>query len=80
MPKFHLEATKSTPEILLDHGSATYSIVGISTPINAFEFYDQVAQWLSSEKDKIAYPATFTFHLPYFNSASMKALLLVFRD
>lgn len=80
MPSLHLAATKSTPEVLLDHATKTYRIEGISTPINAFEFYDQLAQWLVAEKQHIAFPATFTFHLPYFNSASMKALLLVFRE
>lgn len=80
MPKLHLQPTKSTPEVILDPAAANCRIEGISTPINAFEFYDQIAQWLASHVDATPNPSTFTFHLPYFNSASMKALLLVFRE
>ena len=46
MKNIHIEATKYTPEILLDPENCVIEIRGKSYPENTFEFYKPVIEWL----------------------------------
>lgn len=74
MNSLHIAQTKSTPGVDYLPEERLVRISGISTPINAFEFYDQIIQWVQSIQRQKEDKMTFFFHLPYFNSASMKGL------
>lgn len=71
------EASKNTPEIFFDDQSAEFVVKGISTPVNAFEFYQQIVDWVDKNETIIPEVAKFHFNMPYFNSATMKALLML---
>jgi hypothetical protein len=77
MASLHLTSTRNTPDVILDPLSNKYRIEGISTPINAFEFYETIMNWITANQEDIEKNARFVFHMPYFNSASMKALMLL---
>ena len=72
MELFKLDATKYTPEIILDP-AGTISLVGKSYPENTFEFYAPVINWM--EKYFETNPAEITtvnMEIIYFNSSSSK--------
>ena len=69
--------TKSSPSIAFDEESNTFKVEGISTLVNAVEFYDGAVKWIDEHQKSISATAEFHFHLPYFNSASMKGILML---
>lgn len=69
--------TKSSPAIIFDDESNLFKVEGISTLVNAVEFYNDAAQWITLNESKLTQAVEFQFHLPYFNSASMKGILLM---
>lgn len=79
MNSFHMEATKFTPDILLDPEQRLIKLVGKSYPENTFDFYAPVLEWLqsyfstSSEKK-----TTVEFEILYFNSSSSKLFFDMF--
>lgn len=72
MENLKLEATKYTPEIILDT-NGTISLVGKSYPENTFEFYAPMMKWLEeyfgSEPAEVT---TINMEIIYFNSSSSK--------
>lgn len=77
MSTLFLEATNSTPEIRFDTETGQFDFVGVSTPLQAFEFYSRLLDWIEQHETEIVGKAKFRFHLIYFNSASMKSLLFI---
>jgi hypothetical protein len=72
MEKLHIEATKYTPEIDLDH-SGVISMVGKSYPENTFEFYESTMQWTREYfNTSAAAVTTVNLEITYFNSSSSK--------
>jgi len=72
MEKLHIEATKYTPEIDLDH-SGVLSMVGKSYPENTFEFYESTMQWTREYfETSAASVTTVNLEITYFNSSSSK--------
>jgi len=72
MENLKIEATKYTPEIILDT-NGTISLSGKSYPENTFEFYTPMMQWLeeyfeTSPADK----TVVNMEIVYFNSSSSK--------
>lgn len=72
-------ANKHTPEIIFDASERKMSFVGISAPVNALELYQHVMTWLNANEQSLHGQMSFAFRLEYFNSASMKAILMVLR-
>jgi hypothetical protein len=73
----HIAVTRSTPLVRFEPVNGKFEVTGISTPINSFGFYSQLIQWLDEHAGLITSGSVFRFDLPYFNSASMKALLIL---
>jgi hypothetical protein len=71
------EPTKSTPGVSYAVNHHVQEIVGISTPVHAFEFYQVLVKWIDFNEKEIPIDTKFKFNLPYFNSATMKALLML---
>jgi hypothetical protein len=69
--------TKSSPSIGFDEESRVFKVEGISTLVNAVEFYDSAASWINMNESSLHGDVQFHFHLPYFNSASMKGILIL---
>ena len=72
MEKMHLDATKYTPLIVLDHESGIMEIRGKSYPENTFEFYTPVMEWLQEYFKNPKEPTIFNLEIVYFNSSSSK--------
>ncbi|MFW5725939.1 MAG: DUF1987 domain-containing protein [Bacteroidota bacterium] len=74
-PFVHIEATNSTPEIILNKEQGTFLFKGRSLPENPRVFYQPVKNWITDYMEK---PADFThikFDTHYFNTASSKVFL-----
>lgn len=73
MENIKLEATKYTPEILLDTGGVI-ALSGKSYPENTFEFYEPVMKWIKEYFSSDASPKKLTVNMEitYFNSSSSK--------
>jgi hypothetical protein len=69
--------TKSSPSISFDAESKVFKVEGISTIVNAVDFYDSAIGWINQNESSLAGDVDFHFHLPYFNSASMKGILML---
>jgi hypothetical protein len=69
--------TKSSPSITFDEETSIFKVEGISTIVNAVEFYDNAASWVNNHENIMTGKVEFHFHLPYFNSASMKGILML---
>ena len=69
--------TKSSPSVSFDEEANIFKIEGISTLVNAIEFYDGTISWINTNEMLLSGSVAFHFHLPYFNSASMKGILML---
>ena len=72
MENLKLDATKYTPEIILDT-KGTISLVGKSYPENTFEFYAPMMKWLEEYfEESPADTTVVNMEIIYFNSSSSK--------
>ena len=55
------------------------SFTGISAPVNAQQMYQNVIEWMTENETALHGQMSFSFRLEYFNSASMKAILMLLR-
>ena len=69
-----LKPTKSTPLVLLDPASNSFTVIGDSLPENAPEFYGTITDWLAKNLPHVPAPMHWRFRLHYFNTSSMKGL------
>lgn len=78
MNKLFFKETDRTPEVLLDPISGKLEITGISVPDNVSDFYDPIIEWISQYiNNKGVYPVNFKFKFNYFNTSTLKALLII---
>ncbi|HQQ95364.1 MAG TPA: DUF1987 domain-containing protein [Bacteroidia bacterium] len=77
MPRLEIEATGSTPEVLLDGETRRLNIRGICTPENPRQFFDPIFQAME-EYEKNHQELTIEICLDYFNTGSSKCLLNLF--
>lgn len=74
---FISQLTKSSPSVSFDEEANIFKIEGVSTLVNAIDFYDGAIGWINTNEIQLKGSITFLFHLPYFNSASMKGILML---
>jgi hypothetical protein len=72
MENLHIEATKYTPEVILDKERGLIEIRGKSYPENTFEFYQPVLSWLENYFQSPQKKTTVQMEIIYFNSSSSK--------
>ncbi len=81
MDKLILEATDSTPKVILDHLENKFEITGEVSPENTKLFYSALFSWLEAYKSYLFYindngspkkKLVFTFHLSYVSSSALK--------
>jgi hypothetical protein len=73
------EATGYTPEIILDATQGKLSITGKSFWENVMTVYSPVLSWLDEYSQTPAKTTVLDIQLEYFNTASAKALMDIFR-
>lgn len=78
--KYEVEATEMTPKIYFDQGTGVFEITGKSFWENADSLYGPILSWLEDVYlPKPAAETKLTVQLDYFNTATAKALLGVFK-
>ncbi len=75
MSELILQASSNTPKVVFALKNEIQSVVGLSTPIDSFEFYRPLIKWIEDYQNQMSSKTVFRFELNYFNSSSMKALL-----
>lgn len=79
MRKLVIEHTKTGPYICFDPENQVYEISGQSFPEDPKEQFAPVFEWLNNELSGINHNINFNLHTEYFNSASNRLMLKVFR-
>lgn len=81
MKTLHILAGKDTPEIYFGADINMFHIEGISYPANPVEFYEPVLMWMHDflHSEELNSNIEFDFKLDYFNTASMKLFVKMFR-
>lgn len=69
-----IEATKDTPEVILDQEKNLYKISQRSLPENANKFYQPIIEWISYLSDSAKDDIFFNFELDYINTSSSKQI------
>jgi len=81
MNKFILDATDTTPRVVLDHLENKFEIIGEACPEDAKLFYTSIFTWVDQYKNYLYFlnneshvkkNLTFTFHLNYVSSSALK--------
>jgi hypothetical protein len=80
MQPLKIEATNSTPVVLLDKDKGIFEISGISLPNDAIGFYQPVINWFDSYLEAPNPATKLVFELEYFNSASSKIFMGILRS
>jgi hypothetical protein len=78
MEKYYLEATKMTPEVVLDPQNKVFSISGSSRPENPMQFYKPIFDWITEYIENSSGRFTFEVKMSYFNTSTSKILLDLF--
>lgn len=80
MEAMNIPATKNTPAITFDAAANRFSVIGISVPENASEFYQPIIERLFRTGEMPAHGSVFHFRLNYFNSSSLKAIYMLLNE
>jgi hypothetical protein len=79
MQPLKIEATGSTPVVVLDKDKGIFEISGISLPNDAIGFYQPVINWFNNYIETPNPATKLIFKLEYFNSASSKIFMGILR-
>ena len=80
MNVLNIPATADLPEIIMDKEASDFRIHGRSIPHDAVAFYQPVKYWVREYCENPNPLTTLHCHLEYFNSASQKNLLELFKN
>jgi len=79
MELINIEGTPKTPTVSMDPNSGVVEIKGRSIPENSIEFYKPIVDWLDEYAKGPAAKTVVNIRLEYFNTASSKCILDVFK-
>lgn len=79
MEDYNLEKTLKTPAVQLKAESGLIELVGRSIPEDAIAFYQPILAWINKYKENPADKTKLNIKLEYFNTASSKCLLDLFK-
>lgn len=79
MDNLVLEGTLKTLDINFDANKGTLAIKGRSIPENSFDFFDPIFKWLNEYFEAPKAETKIDLYIEYFNTASSKCLLDIFR-
>jgi hypothetical protein len=77
MSSLHIEEGKNTPKVNWDIDSEIMGMSGKSFPENTKKFYNQLTDWLDSQK--LTGKKTFEFHFYYLSSSSIIAVYQILK-
>ena len=79
MELLKIKATHTSLEIILDAETGKFSFSGRSIPEHGMEFFKPVIDWLEKYSENPAAETECSFRFEYFNSASKKSLIEIFK-
>lgn len=79
MEILNIEGSPKTPTVTLNPTTGILDIKGRSIPENSIEFYRPIVEWLDEYGNAPASATVFNVKLEYFNTASSKCILDVFK-
>jgi hypothetical protein len=79
MNTYYTGGTSKTPEINLNPENGDLLFKGRSIPENSIEFYQPIFKWMETYSESPAEYTTLHMQLEYFNTASSKCLLDIFK-
>lgn len=79
MEKLIIEPTKTNPYICFDPSNQRYEISGQSFPEDPQDAFDPIFNWLKNNIQKLDHHMALNLQADYFNSASNRLLLKLFR-
>ncbi len=79
MEELHVEASKSTPEIVFDPLTNNLTMRGQSYPENAFAFYNPILEWVDAYLNQLEseVKVVIDFSLAYVNTSSSKCIMML---
>ena len=80
MKKLEQTPNNTNPYVCFDSSSGVYEISGHSYPEDASEIFDPIFEWLDENLIKIKGTIELNIKPDYFNSASSRYLLRMFKD
>lgn len=80
MSELNITGTKNTPAIIYDVVQKRFSMIGVSVPENANEFFAPLIQAVFRAGTMPIQGTVFHFRLNYFNSSSLKAIYLFLNE
>ncbi|HQQ95134.1 MAG TPA: DUF1987 domain-containing protein [Bacteroidia bacterium] len=75
-----LKGTKESPEISFDREAGEFRMSGRSLPEDSFQFYQPVIEWMKQYINDPLPETVLVTHFEYFNSSSIKQLLILFKS
>jgi hypothetical protein len=79
MEKLMLKPTKTNPFVCFDPANQTYEIIGQSFPEDPQVAFEPIFDWLKNNLDNLDHKMQLKMKADYFNSASNRLLLKMFR-
>lgn len=78
-PPFTITETEDTPKVVFDSANETFEIIGRSFPEDASIFYKPIIDWFEDYIKKPNKATVIKFSFEYYNSASARQLLKLFK-
>jgi len=79
MESLIIEQTDTSPRVVFDPGKQTYEIIGRSFPEDPYSFFEPILEYIEKVFPAIDHPVRLIINTEYFNSASSRYILIVFR-
>ncbi|MBN2892047.1 MAG: DUF1987 domain-containing protein [Bacteroidales bacterium] len=76
---YHIEATESTPEIILDRDINLYRISGDILPENSFDFFEPIFDWFNDYIENPDEKFILEFSINIINTSSTRRLVYLFK-
>ena len=78
MKNINLEASKTSPKIVLNENDNIIVIEGDSYPEDSFKFYEPILEWVTLYLPFVSEEVHVTLNIPYLNSSSLKVIYSLF--
>lgn len=79
MKTLYLKPYKVLPGIFFNHETGILKIYGISSPVNANEFYIPILEWIDTYIENPHTSTVLEVYLNYFNTVSAKILMTILK-
>jgi len=79
MKNLIIEKTDTSPKVVFEPDRQTYEIIGRSFPEDPYTFFEPILEYVEKVFPAIDHPVKLIINTEYFNSASSRYMLIIFR-